>query len=93
MYTHDFVQDWKHDRRLFRSLNIVGDFATEAPVISVKRQLNSSDVDDVPTGRFILRGTSDYIRSDNGAESIAKKVRVRIEVVGAKIAFIEPESP
>lgn len=62
-------------------------------MIRVKRKLNSVDVVDALTDLFILRGPPDYIRSDNGAEFIAKKVRSWISAVGAKTAFIAPGSP
>ncbi|MFT6104954.1 MAG: transposase InsO family protein [Paracoccaceae bacterium] len=48
---------------------------------------------DALTDLFILRGSPEFIESDNGAEFIAKKVRAWIRVVGAKIAFIAPGSP
>jgi putative transposase len=62
-------------------------------VIRVKRRLNSTDVVDALTNQFIRHGTPEYIRSDNGAEFIAKKVRARICAVGAKKAFITLVSP
>ena len=40
-----------------------------------------------------MRGPPAFIRSDNGAEFIAKKVQGWIGAVGAKTAFIEPGSP
>ena len=42
---------------------------------------------------FILRGPPEYIRSNNGPEFIAQKVRDWIAAVGAKTAYIEPGSP
>lgn len=45
------------------------------------------------TNLFILRGPPDYIRSDNGPECIAQKVRDWIAAFGAKTADIEPGSP
>ena len=62
-------------------------------MIRVKRKLNSTDVVDALTDLFILRGPPRFIRSDNGAEFIAEKVRAWIAAVGAKTAFIEPGSP
>jgi len=59
-------------------------------VIRVKRKLSSTDVVDALTDLFILLSPPDYIRSDNGAEIIVKKVRAWIGAVGAKTAFIEP---
>ena len=45
------------------------------------------------TDLFILRGIPAYIRSDNGPEFIAETVRNWVAAVGAKTAYIEPESP
>ena len=73
--------------------NIIDEFTKEALVIRVKRRLNSTDVVDALTDLFILRGPPAFIRSDNGAEFIAKKVRAWIGAVGAKTAFIAPGSP
>jgi putative transposase len=78
---------------VFRTLNIIDEFTKEALVIRVKRKLNSTDVVDALTDLFVLRRPPWFIRSDNGAEFVAEKVRVWIAAVGAKTAFIEPGSP
>ena len=57
------------------------------------RKLNSQNVLDVLTDLFIIRGSPEYIRSDNGPEFVAKSVRNWISAVGAKTAYIEPGSP
>jgi transposase InsO family protein len=44
-------------------------------MIRIDRKLNSTDVLDALTDLFILRGPPEYIRSDNGPEFIAQKVR------------------
>ena len=62
-------------------------------MIRVQRKLNSTDVVDALTDLLILRGSPEFIRSDNGVEFIARKVRAWIGAVGAKTAFIEPGSP
>ena len=62
-------------------------------MIRVDRKLNSTDVVDALTDLFILRGPPEFIRSDNGPEFVATRVRDWIEAVGAKTAFIEPGSP
>jgi putative transposase len=74
-WSYDFVQGRTHDGRIFRTLNFIDEFTKEALVIRVKRRLNSTDVVDALTDLFILRGPPAFIRSDNGAEFIAKKVR------------------
>ncbi|MEO0960017.1 MAG: integrase core domain-containing protein, partial [Pseudomonadota bacterium] len=77
----------------FRTLNIIDEYTREALMIRVDRKLNSADVVDALTDLFILRGAPKFIRSDNGPEFIAEKVRDWIAAVGAKTAFIEPGSP
>ena len=57
------------------------------------RKLSSTDVIDVLSDLFILRGVPGHIRSDNGPEFVAKAVREWIAAVGAKTAYIEPGSP
>jgi len=42
---------------------------------------------------FIHRGTPDFIRSDNGPEFAAKRVRNWLEKVDVKTLFMEPGSP
>jgi len=93
VWSYDFVQDRTHDGRILRMLNIIDEFTKEALMIRVERKLNSTDVVDALTDLFILRGPPEYIRSDNGPEFIAEKVRRWIVAVGAKTAFIEPGSP
>ena len=92
-WSYAFVQDRTHDGRIFRTRNIIDEFTKKALVIRVKRKLNSVDVVDALTDIFILRGPPEYIRSDDGAELISKKVRAWIGVVGAKTAFIKSGSP
>jgi len=93
VWSYDFVQDRTHDGRIFRMLNIIDEFTREALTIRVERKLNSADVVDALTDLFILRGPPEFIRSDNGPEFIAEKVRSWIAAAGAKTAFIEPGSP
>lgn len=93
VWSYDFVQDRTHDGRAFRTLNIIDEYTKEALMIRVDRKLNSVDVVDALTDLFILRGPPEYIRSDNGPEFVAEKVRSWIMAVGARTAFIEPGSP
>jgi putative transposase len=93
VWSHDFVEDRTHDGRKFRTLNIIDEFTKEALTIRVERKLNSTDVVDALIDLLILRGPPEFIRSGNGPEFIAEKVRTWIAAVGAKTAFIEPGSP
>lgn len=93
VWSYDFVHDRTHDNCVYRTLNIIDEFTKEALMIRVNRKLNSVDVVDALTDLFILRGTPEFIRSDNGPEFVAEKVRSWIAAVGAKTAYIEPGAP
>ena len=93
VWSYDFVEDRTHDGRKFRTLNVVDEFTRESLAIRVARKLNSTDVIDVLSDLFILRGVPGHIRSDNGPEFIAQAVQDWIQAVGAKTAYIAPGSP
>ncbi|WAJ26691.1 IS3 family transposase [Antarcticirhabdus aurantiaca] len=93
VWSYDFVEDRTHNGRKFRMLNVIDEFTRECLCIRIDRKLRSSDVIDVLSDLFILRGVPGHIRSDNGPEFIAKAVREWITAVGARTAFIEPGSP
>ena len=93
VWSYDFVHHRTYDGRAFRMLNVLDEFTRESLAIRVRRKLSSTDVIDVLTDLFILRGIPAYIRSDNGPEFVAKAVRQLIVAVGARTAFIEPGSP
>jgi len=74
-------------------LNVIDEFTRECLCIRIDRKLKSTDVIDVLSDLFILRGVPDHVRSDNGPEFVGKAVREWITAVGARTAFIEPGSP
>ena len=93
VWSYDFVEDRTHDGRRFRMLNVIDEFTRECIAIRIGRRLRSTDVIDVLSDLFILRGAPGQIRSDNGPEFAAKAVREWIAAVGSQTAFIEPGSP
>jgi len=93
VWSYDFVEGRTHNGRKFCMLNIIDEFTRECLAIRIDRKLNSTDVIDVLSDLFILRGVPGHVRSDNGPEFIAKAVREWIAAVDAKTAFIEPGSP
>jgi putative transposase len=93
VWSYDFVEDRTHDGRKYRMLNVIDEFTHECLAIRVSRKLKAVDVIDVLSDLFILRGVPGHIRSDNGAEFVAKAVQEWITAVGAKTAYIAPGSP
>jgi transposase InsO family protein len=86
VWSYDFVEDRTHDGRKFRMLNVIDEFTRECLAIRVDRKLKGSDVIDVLSDLFILRGVPGHIRSDNGPEFIARAVQAWIAAVGARTA-------
>jgi transposase InsO family protein len=93
VWAYDFVEHRTHDGRKMRMLCVVDEFTREALAIRVARRLRSSEVIDVLADLMLERGAPEHIRSDNGPEFIALRVREWIAGVGSKTAYIEPGSP
>ena len=74
-------------------LTVIDEFTHESLAIRADRKLNSTDVIDVLSDLFILRGVPEHVRSDNGPEFVAKAVQKWIAAVGATTAYIAPGSP
>jgi putative transposase len=59
-------------------LNVLDEFTHECLAIRVARQLKATDVIDLLSDLFILRGVPGHIRSDTGPEFVAKAVQAWI---------------
>jgi transposase InsO family protein len=93
VWSYDFVMDRTSDGKAFRMLTIMDEYSRECLSILVRRSITSDDVIDELYHLFLLRGTPEYIRSDNGPEFTAKKVREWLHTLEVKTLFIEPGSP
>ena len=81
------------DGRAFKILNIIDEYSRECLAILVARKIKNQDVIDLLYYLFISHGIPEHIRSDNGPEFTAKKVRRWLTNLGVKTLFIEPSSP
>lgn len=93
VWSYDFVEDRTHDGRKYRMLNVIDEFTRECLAIRINRKLKSTDVIDVLSDLFILRGIPMHVRSDNGPEFIAQALRDWLSAVGSNTAYIMPGSP
>lgn len=93
VWSYDFVQARTHDGRAFRMLTVIDEFTRECLAIDVARRLTSEDVLERLSDLFIRRGVPEHIRSDNGAEFTATKVREWLQRIDVKTLYIEPGSP
>ena len=93
VWSYAFVMDRTSEGKSFRMLTILDEHTRECLSIVVKRRLTSQDVLDELYNLFLLRGTPEYIRSDNGSEFTAKIIKEWLHNLEVKTLFIEPGSP
>lgn len=88
VWSYDFMSARTSNGRPLRLLNIIDEYTRECLAIRVARNLTS----ELHT-LFVWRGAPKHLRSDNGSEFTAHKVRDWLKRVDVKTAFIEPGSP
>ena len=69
------MHDRAHDSRAFRILTLIDEYTRECLSIDVSRRTTSGSVLERLSGLFVRFGVVDYIRSDNGPECAAFRVR------------------
>ena len=93
VWSYDFVHDRTYNGKAIRMLTVIDEHTRECLAIEADRKLNSQNVMDVLSQLFIEHGTPQYIRSDNGPEFIAKRLRWWLKRHHIDTLFIEPGSP
>jgi len=93
VWSYDFVHARTHDGRPLRMLTLIDEFTRECLAIDVERRMRSEQVLERLSDLFVRRGVPQYMRSDNGPEFTALKVREWLERVQVKTLYIEPGSP
>ena len=87
------MEDKTTNGKKIRFLNII-DECTRTCIASIpRRRWRKNDVIEALANAMLIHGTPDYLRSDNGSEFTAKKVREWLSRIGVITAFIEPGSP
>ena len=76
VWTYDFLFDRTQEGRSVKILTIIDDFSKEALAIRVGRSLPAVAVMDTIQRLFRSHGTPRYLRSDNGPEFIARRMKI-----------------
>ena len=94
IWTWDFVSDQTmNDGRTFRVLTVVDEY-TRVPLLTyVARTINSRDLIREVSNLFAVHGVPRAIRSDNGPELMASRLRSHLESHGVATLYVEPGSP
>jgi putative transposase len=93
VWSYDFVSACTHDGRTIRMLTLIDEHSRKCLAIRVARRLNSYDLIETLADVMLVNGIPEHIRSDNGPEFGALKLRKWLSAVGAKTLYIEPGSP
>ena len=93
VWSYDFMHERTHNGVPFRILNVIDEYTRECLAAKVARRLTHKDVLEVLLDLFLERGVPVHIRSDNGSEFIAQRVRKFLSRLDVKPLFIEPGSP
>ena len=93
VWAYDFVRASTHDGRTLRLLTLIDEYTRKCLAIRVARRLNSYDLIEILADLMLRHGVPEHIRSDNGPEFIALRLRKWLSGVGAKTMYIEPGSP
>jgi len=93
VWSYDFMMDRTRDGRALKLLTVIDEYSRECLAIDVSRSLTSQEVLDRLAQLFVERGVPRYLRSDNGPEFIAKRVRKWLGRIGVGTLYIEPGSP
>lgn len=93
VWSYDFVEDRTQDGRKFRVLCIIDEFTRQCLATVPRRNWTWQHVREVLALLFIERGPPQNVRSDNGPEFIATKLREWFKDLQVQTLFIEPGSP
>lgn len=93
VWSYDFMTEKLENGRKARILSVLDEYTRECLTIDIGKRITAQDVIDVLRYLFLIRGEPAYIRSDNGPEFTAKKVKKWLADMGVQTLFIEPGSP
>jgi putative transposase len=93
VWTWDFVYDTTADGRTLRCLTVADEFTREGLAIRTQRRFPAVRAVEVLAELVAERGAPVFLRSDNGPEFIAAKLRAWLAERGIRSHYIEPGSP
>lgn len=93
IWSYDFMETKTSRGHKIKILNVIDEYTRECLISYPARRIRSGDVINVLRDLFLKYGTPEYIRSDNGSEFIAKKLREWLELMEVAPLYILPGSP
>jgi putative transposase len=93
IWAYDFVEDALADGRKLYILTVMDEFTREGLALDLMLTTSSERVLDVLAALVAVHGAPAYLRSDNGAEFVAKAVQLWLAESGVETLYIEPGKP
>lgn len=93
VWSYGFMVERTPDGRPFRILNVLDEHTRECLASVVARRMDSQEVILLLADLFVRHGVPQHIRSDNGPEFIARKLRRWLKTLQVEPLYIEPGSP
>ncbi|OLE52248.1 MAG: hypothetical protein AUG51_19035 [Acidobacteria bacterium 13_1_20CM_3_53_8] len=93
MWTYDFVFDRCANGQQIKLLTVVDEYTRESLAIHIATSIKSRAVIEVLSRLVAERGAPQCLRSDNGSEFVAARVKEWLKQKGVETLYIEPGSP
>ena len=93
VWSYDFTEDRTERGQKVRVLTVLDEFTRECLMTLAARSIPSARVLDVLKWLFTTRGVPQHLRSDNGSEFIANKIKAWLKTSGCQTIYIEPGHP
>jgi putative transposase len=93
VWSYDFLHDHTENGNRLKWLPILDEFTRECLSLEVEHSITADDVIATLERLIEQRGPPEFIRSDNGPEFVAQKLKEWIKCRGFQTIFIEPGAP
>lgn len=93
VWSYDFLFDATDDGRAIKILPVLDEYTRECLALVVSRSMTSGHLIGVLDRLIVERGAPMFVRSDNGPEFIARRVKAHLVAVECQTRHIDPGSP
>ncbi len=93
VWTYDFVYDRAESNRVLKMLVVLDEYTRECHRIRAEYSLDSEAVTGTLRELFAMYGAPEHLRSDNGGEFIAERLKQWLAGQGTETVYIEPGHP
>jgi putative transposase len=93
VWSYDFVLIRDIYGSKIRMLTLIDEYSRQCLVVHCARHIGANEVIEQLANAMIVHGIPEHIRSDNGPEFIANRLRDWLAHVGVRTAYITPGSP